>query len=649
MEHGGFGGKILFVDLTTGIIKKEPLDPELARKFLGGFGIDHRLLYELLKPGTDPLSPENPIIIGVGPLVGTLALAAAKVTLTAKRPICASPDEDKYPIMVGTGGSVKFGFMLKNAGYDRVVITGRAERPVFLKIVNDEVEICDAADLWGKMDAYEATDELVRRYGRCGVYAIGKAGENLVRFAIGTVDGKTSLGKAGGGAIMGSKNLKAIVVYGNKGIQVSDSKRLKRLFDSTFKRVTENPGFKDTARYGAVSAGAMSFRPGNEWRSFWGKHWQLVDKTRIANRSCLTCLTPCQSYMEIKDGRFAGLELVRRGFPMSTPTRPVLEESMDYGPGLKVEDVIERLGLDRQYTQQVVDFVSRLYERGEISKEDTDGLVLRRRAFWDTDIDSTVKLIERIADREGDFARCLGEGWYPISKRFGVNPNEEMSICKGASTILDARKTKLGPAVFTNITGYGVHHIHFFGYFPGLPLADIKANCENMGLSREEIDRALTAEEFSIGRITKHIEDYYAILNSLGTCAIPPQINAIYDVKLLAWSYSAVTGFETSHQELRRLGEKAWNLYKLLNVREGFSRKEDMIPAWWKAIEDSHTGDAGAPKLLDYWGKPVTKDGLEKMLDDYYHERGWDAKSGIPTKAKLAELELEEFAEVVPK
>jgi aldehyde:ferredoxin oxidoreductase len=314
-----------------------------------------------------------------------------------------------------------------------------------------------------------------------------------------------------------------------------------------------------------------------------------------------------------------------------------------------VEDVIERLGLDRQYTQQVVDFVSLLYERGELNKKDTDGLVLRRRAFWDTDIDNTVQLIERIAGREGDFARCLGEGWYPISKRFGVDPNEKMSICKGASTILDARKTKLGPAVFTNVTGPGVHHIHFFGYFPGLPVADIKANCENMGLSREEIDRALTAEEFSIGRITKHIEDYYAILNSLGSCAIPPQINAIYDIKLLAGCYSAVTGFETSPQELRRLGEKAWNLYKLLNVREGFSRKEDIIPAWWKATADSHAGDAGAPRLLDYWGKPVIKDRLEKMLDDYYHERGWDVKSGIPTKAKLAELELEEFAEVVPR
>ena len=308
--------------------------------------------------------------------------------------------------------------MLKNAGYDRIVVTGRAEVPVFIKICNEDVEICDAGDLWGKMDAFETTEELKRRYGRCGIYAIGKAAENLVRFSTGTLDGKTSLGKAGGGALVGSKNLKAIVVYGDKGIRVADSKKLMALYSKMYKNVTENPGFKDVSNYAMPSFGAMAHLPGRNWRSFWGRHWELIDRTRIANLSCSACLTPCQSYMQVKDGRFSGLKLVRRSFPLSSPTRPVIGADVDYGPGLKVEDVIERLSFDRQNAQQMVNFLALLYDRGVIAEKDTDGLVLRRRDFWDPDIDDTVLLLERMAGREGDFAQSLGEGWYPISKKF---------------------------------------------------------------------------------------------------------------------------------------------------------------------------------------------------------------------------------------
>jgi aldehyde:ferredoxin oxidoreductase len=637
MEHGGFIGKILFVDLTTGKIRKEPLDVHIANDLLGGFGVDLKLLYELLPRGTDALAPENPIIIGAGPLVGTITPGSPKVTFTAKRPIYGSAsDDNKHGVMVGTGGTVKFGFMLKNAGYDHIVITGKAKRPVFLKIVNDDVELCDATDFWGKMDAYQTTDELHRRYGRCGVYAIGPAGENLVKMSIGTVDGHYSLGKAGGGAIMGSKNLKAIVVYGNKGIGVADPKRVMAAYDDSRKRIMGNPGFKDIARYGTPSFGAMAHLVGRDWRAFWGKYWKLVDSTRVANASCISCITPCRAIMELREGRFAGLRLVRRTFPISTPTRPVPEGPIDYGPGLMVEDAIERPGLDRQNTQQIVNFVSMLYERGEISQEDTDGLVLKQRDFWDEDIDSTVKLIDRIANKEGDFARCLGEGWYPTSKRLGVDASAVMSVCKGCHTILDARKVHLQPSTFINLTCPGVHHMHFSGYFPGVPLADIRANGEGMGMSPEELNRAFTTEEFDTGRMAKHVEDYYAIEDSLGICALPAQLHRCHTLDSIAEYYSAITGFETGPRELKLRGEKVWNMYKLLNVREGFDRKDDKIPSWWKAADNG--------VLQDYWEKPISRERLEGMMDNYYSERGWDVESGLPTESKLKEIALGEFS-----
>jgi len=233
MEYYGYAGTILYVDLTSGQIRKEPLDIDVARKYLGGAGVNYKLACDLIKPGEDPLSPDSPIIIGVGPLVGTIVPSAGKVQVTVKFPLPASED-GRYCVSTATSGSDKFGCMLKNAGYDHVVITGRAKGPVYLKIVDDDVEICDATDLWGRKDIYETTDELNDRHGSCGVFAIGRAGENLVRFSMAFCDFRRHLGRSGLGAVMGSKNLKAVVVRGTKGIKVKDSRRLMKAANGVF-------------------------------------------------------------------------------------------------------------------------------------------------------------------------------------------------------------------------------------------------------------------------------------------------------------------------------------------------------------------------------------------------------------------------------
>jgi aldehyde:ferredoxin oxidoreductase len=189
MDYYGYVGKILYVDLTSGEIETQQLDENVLKEFIGGWGINYRLEHDLLKPGTDPLSPDNPIIIGVGPLCGTLALASGKVTATMKLPIHASRREEKYIVNTAVGGSNQFGIMMKNAGYDHIVITGRAKKPSYLKIVDDDIEICDAGDLWGKRDVYETSDELANRHrgktGKAGTWVIGKAGENLVMASLG--------------------------------------------------------------------------------------------------------------------------------------------------------------------------------------------------------------------------------------------------------------------------------------------------------------------------------------------------------------------------------------------------------------------------------------------------------------------------------
>jgi len=208
MEYCGYAGNILHVDLTNNKIQKEPLDRDLIEKYMGGWGINFMLAYDLLKPNTDPFSPDNPIILGAGPLVGSSVPGSPKICATTKFSLPATPDGRNY-ITSAVSGSRRFGKMMKMAGFDHVVITGKAKRPVYIHISDENIEICDAEYLWGNTDIYATTDSLIQKHGKCGVIAIGRAGENLCRFSMAITDKKSTLGRSGFGAVMGSKKLKA--------------------------------------------------------------------------------------------------------------------------------------------------------------------------------------------------------------------------------------------------------------------------------------------------------------------------------------------------------------------------------------------------------------------------------------------------------
>jgi aldehyde:ferredoxin oxidoreductase len=201
MTAGGFAGSVLYVDLTFGEIKQEPLDIALAEKFIGGLGFTIKLAYDMIKPGIDALDSGNPIILGSGPLVGTDLPASSRVFAVTKFPTSGT-------IGWCGGGGVNFGFLLKNAGYDHVVIEGRADEPVFLKIIDNEIEIFDARSLWGH-GVEDSCEALWKEFGRpAGIISIGQAGENLVPFSMAFIDRLSTLGRGGFGAVMGSKNLK---------------------------------------------------------------------------------------------------------------------------------------------------------------------------------------------------------------------------------------------------------------------------------------------------------------------------------------------------------------------------------------------------------------------------------------------------------
>ena len=245
MKLGGFAGEILKINLADNSIEKEEIEHETAKKYIGGLGYNIKLAYDLFNPSVKPFDPRNQLIIGVGSLVGTFAPGSSRVFATTKMPANN---------LIGWcgGGGMRFGSNLKYSGYDHVVINGKAKKPIYLKIIDDDIEICSADRLWG-LGIDETSEKLYQKHGSSsGVISIGQAGENNIKFSIAMIDRASTFGRGGIGAVFGSKNLKAIVTKGSKGIGIHDKKRFKNICDGLFKRIRNYPLLKDWQKYGLL-------------------------------------------------------------------------------------------------------------------------------------------------------------------------------------------------------------------------------------------------------------------------------------------------------------------------------------------------------------------------------------------------------------
>lgn len=637
MEFYGYAGRILYVDLTTGKIREQELDLEVAKKFIGGFGLNAYLAYNLIKPRTNALSEDNVVVIGAGPFLGTTITGASKVMLTTKLPTG----------VVGTcSGSIKFGAMLKWAGYDHVVITGQARRPVYLKIFDDIVEICDAGDLWGR-DLYDTTDELWERHGKtCSITAIGQASENLVVPSLALIDKIGHWGRSAG-AVLGSKKLKAMVVRGTRGIKVARKKEFTKLTGDIIKRSMDykyRDGWVDWGlmyywdRWAGAVGGAQSknFRelyPADKVYKSFGPDAisSKLNKTPIACASC----TSCDKHMvEVKEGEYAGLEtyystifdLALFGLAWNV----TLEEKV------KIHDLYQRYGLDVITTDPMIDWAIELFERGIISEKDTGGLSLNHN------YDCLAELLEQIAYRKG-FGDVLADGWNGAIKRIGKGCGQYAVVVKDASPPLDLRM------------GFGTDGLDGMvnpraqvarGGSPTLLSADVPFDLfkkwgEKVGVPKEAQSRIFVPDQpVNIARATKYAENWMSLFDSLGICG-RATINRLYNDRTIADLYSSLTGIGLTPGEIVQAGERAWNLERALCAREGFGRKDDKIPE--RFLKEPLKAKDKDLWLQDYFRtkERFTKDDFKKMLDDYYDERGWDIPTGIPSKNKFIELGLD--------
>ena len=640
MKIGGYAGNILRVDLSKREINKERLHMGLAKDFIGGFGIGAKLAYDLIKPSIAPLSPENSIIISAGPLVGTSAPASSRFDAFTKFP----QNSAVYP----AGGGMSFGTKLKYAGYDLLIISGRADKPVYLKVIDDDVEICNAEGLWGN-DIFQTTDELRGKYGKtCSVISIGQAGENLANLSLTLVDKSSTLGRGGFAAVMGSKNLKAIVADGTKGVTVSEPERFMRLANRLIDAMVGWPPREEFIRLGHqmydFDAGPPLSGRVNYWRETvdadrcretYGPqaYLQRIKKRRVA---CPSCPIACRDILEITEGEYEGTRTYAHG---------IVGRIMDLGIRLGVEsleevvkclDLSQRYGVDIISLAGVVEILVDLFEQGIITKRDTGGLVPQKG------FNAVAKYIEMITFRKG-IGDALADGIPGIVGRFGEYSRQYAVDFKSMDLHVDARLVKLGTAQFSQATdpkGYGKGGTLNPGKFdPHASMEKFERFCdETLCVPKEAKGRIFASPyKLNIGRLTRYTEDYYCASSCLGICA-RLHIAQFYPMPILAELYSAATGIEIGVGELQTAAERVWNLHKLTNVREGFTRKDDKFPQ--RYLEPlKHEGKE--VRMMDFAETRVlTADDLEKLLDDYYDERGWDIKTGTPTQDKLRALGL---------
>jgi aldehyde:ferredoxin oxidoreductase len=625
MKIFGYMGKVLRLDLTTGEYETEELDLGAARGYLGGLGLNAFLMEQNYHSGTDPLSPENPIILGTGPLVGTGTPGAAKIVATTRFPLNGTISESV--------GSMRFALNLKGAGFDHVSITGRAKKPVVLVLENDRASFMDAQELWG-MDIFETTDALKKSHAgrKSSVISIGPAGENGVAFSLALVDRASTLGRGGLGAVMGSKNLKAIVAMGDQRPQIHHSDELTALISGIRERLKRFKNHPRVLELGIMENWENYIQQLSSYRNFTQKFSEeeatelygpeAYRSLEITRFGCPSCFTPDKDRLEVKDGPYKGFTTTTTSY-FSTyyvGHRFDLNQPTDKTATLRLVDRLDRFGLDMFTLGSMLDFLITMREEDKLDPSHFD-LPLRR------DEETLIQWIEAIASRKGS-ADVLAGGWRSLLEALGKKYESDAPIIKDTDVLWEPRLVGLGTMEFEQIVSLKGPRSASGGsptYLPGqteenLPL--FRRHLDRMGADAKAIDRIMDSPlGFNVGRMARYSEDWYTILSSLGICNRHFN-NRFYSYELCHKLFRAVTGFEVDENHLRESAVQIWNTLKGLNQKEGFGMTDDRPPEiWFKPMK----GAEGQPLVLrDYFGKTeLGGEDITRLVEDYYNERGW--------------------------
>ena len=601
----GYGGTILRVNLTDGKITKERTPAELARDFLGGrgFGIYH--LFKEVPKGADPLGPANKLFISSGPLSGMLVAGGGKCDWTTKSPLTGGYAD------ASMGGH--FTAEMKYAGLDTIILEGVSAKPVYLLIEDDKVQLLDAAPLWGK-GAFDVEVALKQKYGEeYQVAAIGPGGENLVLYACVNHDFGRQAGRGGIGAVMGSKKLKAIVVHGTKSVPVADVEGYRKAGLELYKACKEAEGLKEWTRYGTTivtswcdEVGALPTRNFSAGSFEGGKTLYgpvMRQEIVITDKGCFGCPCPCGKYSSMKRyGTFV--------------EGPEYETIGLLGSNLGIADIqavaeanrlADDLGLDTISAGGCIAWAMEAYEKGILTKADTDGLELK---FGN--VEATFALLKKIAYREGKIGALLAQGIKRAAQQVGKGSEKFAIQVKGMEQSAYATHNATAMLLAYMTCDVGAHHNRSWAITYDLQVGRDK-------VVPEKVSRIIWLQNFR------------PMFDVLGGCRlqwVELGINRDLYVPLL----EAMTGIHRTWEDLEAVGNRIWNLTRMYWIREneGFGRQWD-LPSQRFYEEPPKTG-ATAGQITKY-------EDVQILLDMYYEQRGWDS-NGIPTPATLDKLNI---------
>ncbi|TRO57550.1 aldehyde ferredoxin oxidoreductase [Candidatus Bathyarchaeota archaeon] len=605
----GYSGKLLRVDLSTSEVNEENLDPEILRKFIGGEGIASTILYREVGSNTDPLGPENRLILMTGAFVGTTVPCGIKTTVVSKSPLTGIYGESVF--------SAPLGVSLKNAGFDGIIIQGSAKNPVYLLIDQNKIQIKDASHFWGE-ETFDTVDAIRSELNdqRASIVTIGPAGEKLVKLASIIADDSRAAGRCGLGAVMGSKKLKAIVCTATGKVNVSNQEKLNEIKKEAV--TIALPNTKAFREHGTATGLIVFEQNGNlpikNWTSGSFPEAENITGTMMTEKiltacyPCMTCPISCGRKVKVESGLYSMEGSGPEYETMAALGSLCLNDNLE--SIAKANDICNRLGIDTISSGQAIAFAMECYEKGLI--ENTGSVDMN----WGNP-DAVVRMCELIGNREG-LGAILGEGVRNASQIIGKRSEKFAMHVKGLEfPEHNPRRFKsMGLAYATS--NVGANHNR------GSPML------VERGLLSPELPWKEPVDGFSIndkGRITKVYQDLCCVVDSLGICKFMVFWGKM-PLKLLVDYYNAITGWQINFDDLMKAGERIWNVQRAFNIKMGITKKDDTLPE--RFLKESVTEGPAKGQIVE----------LDKMLEDYYGERGLD-EEGKPGKQVLLDLGLE--------
>ncbi|MFO7677926.1 MAG: aldehyde ferredoxin oxidoreductase family protein [Thermoplasmatota archaeon] len=607
---GGYTGKILEIDLKKQSTTIEKTNLKDAEQYIGAKGLGAKILYDTLQAGTDPLSPQNILLFTTGPLTGTKVQTSGRGTVVTKSPLTNLFLDSHF------GGS--FAAEIKKAGWDMILVKEKSKSPIYFVINDDSIEFKDALSLWGE-ECYATHMLLQKTEGKTKTAVIGPAGENLVKFSSITMDGHRHAGRGGAGAVMGSKNLKAIVLNGSQKIPLHNEDAFNAKAKETLKKIQENSFVPIRRKYGTP----YWVKPVNDWGFIPTKNYQegyfedgdslnadtMQEKIVDSSGACFNCVIACWNKSSVKSGPYKNVSLVGPEYEtialMGTNLQLKTIEEVAF-----LNNICNELGMDTISLGGVLGFAVEAFEHNALTIEDLAGVLIG----WGK-TEEFSKLIHDIAFRNSKAGDILAEGVRYAAKKLGKKTLRYAVHAKGLEIPgYDPRGSfGMGLAYATSDRG-GCHQ---------------RAWTVTTELNNPDYDRFSFEKK---AQLVKSTQDERAAFFSLVLCDFAP-ISEKDCVSLL----NASTGFSHTVESYLKAGERIWNLIRMFNLREGLDPADDRISQ--RFFIDSFT--KGAAKNI-----VLPEDDFKKSLLEYYKLRGWNTK-GIPTSKKLKELDLEDYNKII--